>query len=378
MSKAFRTIVYSNVSPDNDSVLWLKIDDNSTKADTCRLLYFDGGSWLPVRSGTTDSLDSSSDMPVSSSAMYQIISTINTEITEARYNEEESLSTSDADIYKTMVNLFGLNENGKLIIEAPINSNIVVNYTDTSTKVATSVTCTASITTINNIDNNFTIDNSATRSLFKILAIPSLDGGLGSFAMPKDMQLATYIAPITLSGTSDIRMSFMDCYKLQAIDTTNWNLSMMHCASSAFNGCSSLLSIKLPSCTPQVIDNLFLNCYSLNTVNLEAMNGENLVGGPILTGVFSGCYLLRNLYLGENFFKMLSSSSNRVFDFSDCNNWVNSSVSDSLATNLYDNSGVTAKTTIKLSRNTMSALKKYLGDDTLSELIARGYTFTVK
>ena len=123
-----------------------------------------------------------------------------------------------------------------------------------------------SLTTIIVNGSGYEINSSAFSGLkyLENIEVYGAGGTLGSSAFSGCENLTS----ITLSsGIEEIRENaFFDCEKLKTFDASNSSITKL--GDNIFNGCSSLVTVKLPSCLQEIGNYTFRNCSSLKNINI--------------------------------------------------------------------------------------------------------------
>lgn len=109
---------------------------------------------------------------------------------------------------------------------------------------------------------------------------------------------------------------FQGCTSLESIDLSSFNIENLNVANSMFQDCTSLKELDLSSFNKtipnlQVANQMFMNCHNLEKIDLGHMNP---MGN--LSGMFAGCYKLKELDLSN--FTFTFAISNMSSMFSEC------------------------------------------------------------
>ena len=97
-------------------------------------------------------------------------------------------------------------------------------------------------------------------------------------------------------NVTNIEGMFMGDTNLKSLDLSGFNTSQINTMYATFRDCNNLVSINFTGWNPKVkeIYNLFTNCYKLESVDLSGFDVSNVKD---LGAVFSNCYALKELNL---------------------------------------------------------------------------------
>jgi len=98
-----------------------------------------------------------------------------------------------------------------------------------------------------------------------------------------------------LSNITSIQNIFQGCGMLKSLDCRNWDLSSCNNAISAFSGCSSLSEILIPATSFAAnanLNNMFTSCNSLIELDMSALDVSNVTN---MSSMFNRCWSMRTI-----------------------------------------------------------------------------------
>ena len=200
------------------------------------------------------------------------------------------------------------------------------NYTNMSSMFSNCFSLTSldlssfNTTNVTNMDNMFYNCSSFTSldlSSFNTTNVTTMNSMFGNCSSLTSLDVSSFNTSKVNDFFSFFAM-FSNCSSLETIDLSNFDFSNSgsYSIGAMFQNCNSLKSVKFPSdvhfnndvTTRQV----FYQCNSLETLDLSSFDTTNVTS---MGEMFSYCYSLKNLTLGNNW---ASNSSLSSFDLSYC------------------------------------------------------------
>lgn len=151
-------------------------------------------------------------------------------------------------------------------------------------------------------------------NLFQTVDITNIENYWGIRSLVNDRK---YVDWINISNRTNISNLFNNMRNLRYLDVSNWDMSNVENAVSAFAGCSNLCTLDFKSNTSfaNIINayRMFSNCQSMTRFDVVNLDFSNCVNTSFM---FSNCYALRTInILGWNMSNVLDGS----YMFSYCN-----------------------------------------------------------
>ena len=173
------------------------------------------------------------------------------------------------------------------------------------------------LTTITSLKNFFSFKYDD-----KVVKIESIDFSHLDLSLVTSFEEAFYecnslksiIFSNNISSILDLRLMFFNCNSLELIDLTNFNTSLVTNMNAMFNGCSSLISINLSNFdTSSVTDMnaMFNGCSSLQSINLSYFNTSSVTD---MNSMFNGCSSLQLVDISNFNMKNLENCDNMFYN----------------------------------------------------------------